>query len=217
MWFESLLDYNQKDQSTWGQWAERLVAQYQPCKRLGAQVGVGWMRTYPPGTVSHKLMPYAILFSGYKWIGATDREESLGEGWKCWRYAMRFSEYFYNRAFSAVCSQRIGNDIALLHDVGALWKPWVFESTSKQGRDILIGILNVAGDKPVAERSAIPDPLTGLTLRLTLADGERISTCSLLSSEPFPRALPLKIGTDGTVTLPTIDWAAAVIVHIEKN
>ncbi|MCK6487080.1 MAG: hypothetical protein L6R48_01855 [Planctomycetes bacterium] len=217
MWYEHLMGYTAKNSATWTLWADRLVSAYRRTRPLGAQVGVGWMRDYPPGTVSHKLMHFAVLFSGYKWIGAWDRHDPLGEGWKCWRYAMRFAQYFYGNDFLFVDPARLGGEIAIQGDAGAMWRPWVTERVAPGSREVLIGVLNTPPDAYVSERRPLPAPRTGLKARIALQPGERIASSHLLAPEPMPLAIALPApGADGVIALPAIPWAAAVLVRIER-
>lgn len=219
LWYEYLLDYNQKQFNTWDKWVGNLVADIGRSKGNGAQVGVGWMTVYPPGALSNRAMPFALAFSGAHWVGPYDRQSSLGESWKCWRHAMRFSEYYFNREFAALDEARISKEIAVEASGKLMWRNWVSERKGEGRRELVISFLNIDGSRYISERTLPQEARRNLKVSLQLKRGETIKDAFLLLSDPQPHALRLTPEPGGhEIVIPELDLAASLVATIvEKN
>jgi len=217
LWYEYLLDYNQKKFNTWEKWTQNIVADIGRSKGNGAQVIVGWMTPYPAATVSHRAMPFALLFSGAHWAGPGDRGASLGTSWKCWRHALRFSEFYFNRDFVTMDAERVSKEISIENAEKVMWRNWVSERKGKEGRELVVNLLNIDGTKYISERTMPQEPRHNLKVSINLKDGETIKEALLLLSEPEPHVLSLGRQEGSEVVIPELDLAASLVVRISNR
>ena len=216
LWYEYLLGYKQTQFGTWSKWIDNLVADIGRSKGNGAQVVVGDMIMYPHGALSHRAMPFALLFSGAHWVGPWDRNSSLGESWRCWRHALRFSEFYFNRDFVALDAARVAKEISLEGADKVMWRNWVSERKREGGRDVLVNLLNIDGSKHISERTLPREPKRNLKVSLKLKEGEAVKEAFLLLSEPEPHAQRLPLAGD-EVVIPELDLAASLVVVIAEK
>lgn len=215
--YEYLLDYNQKKFATWEKWVENIVNDIGNSRGGGSQVGIGWITLYPPGTITHRAMPFALLFSGAHWIGPTDRAASLGEGWKCWRHGLRFSEFYFNHDFKRLDRKRTEAEIRVENPQKLMWKDWVYERTGKNSRDILINFLNIDETRYISERTVPRDAAKDIKITLNLKDKEVIKEAYLLLPEPEPHAEALTVVNKNEIVIPKLDFAATLFVSTETK
>jgi hypothetical protein len=219
IWFEYLLGYNSKRCSTWQKWSKLLTEDSQIARPNGSQIGLGWMHLYPSGAVSGKLMPYIILYSGLHWIGVTDRNNSLGENWKIWRYAMRFSKYFYNSKFLLMPEKERLEAISVTGSPHLFWKQWIFEKKAKNGRSLLVNMVNLPEGDYVSERHLPPKPQKNIVLTFNKQNDEKVKKVVMLNALPEPHSVKLQAKTDGnkvTVTIPEVKWGTGILIETQK-
>ena len=220
IWFEYLLNYTSKRSRTWSKWTRRLVRDSQTARVNGSQVGLGWMRPYPPGSVTGALMPYAILYSGLHWIGPVDRDKSLGSNWRVWRYALRYSKYFYDPKMVRIPEKRRFKTISLANADNLFWREWVFERDFGKGRRLLVNMINASGDDFISERHLPPPSRRNIELTFKKRTNERVAKASLLLAEPMPHAVRLKVDDEGEnakIAIPEVKWGAAVLIETERG
>ena len=177
-------------------------------------MGIGWITLYPPGTITHRAMPFALLFSGAHWIGPTDRGASLGEGWKCWRHGLRFSEFYFNHDFKRRDRKAAETEVRVDTPGKLMWKEWVYERTGKNTRDILVNFLNIDETRYISERTVPRETAKDIKVTLKLNDKEVIKEAFLLLPEPETHAKQLRIVNKNEIVIPELDFAATLLVSI---
>jgi hypothetical protein len=219
IWFEYLLEYNSEEFNTWQKWSKHLTEDSQLARPNGAQIGVGWQRMYPSGAVSGKLIPYIILYSGLHWIGVSDRNESLGENWKMWRFAMRYSKYFYGKNFKLMPMGKRLATISVLGSPRLFWKQWIFMKKSINGRSLLVNMINLPKGDYISERHEPPKPQKNIVLIFNKRSNEKIKQIVMLNVAPVPHSVQLKPTIDGnkvTVVIPEIIWGTSILIETKQ-
>lgn len=209
MWFEYLLNYHDY---SWEKWSTKIVHDSSLAKVNGCQVGIGWMTPPERGTVTARLLPYLFVYSGVHWIGPMDRE-SGGDNWKIWRYAMRYSAYFYNNNFKPMLEN---NYIFIAGGERLFWKPWAFEKKTKFGRELLVNMINLPKGESIRGNHQIPEPQKNLILTFNKNSNEKIKRVVMLNAEPEPNfaVLESKVENDKvTVKIPQVVWGASVLIE----
>ncbi|MCF6176378.1 MAG: hypothetical protein L3J71_11495 [Victivallaceae bacterium] len=219
IWFEYLLGYYHKRMATWQKWSKVLTKDSQLARPNGAQIGLGRQRPYSAGATSAKLIPYLILYSGLHWIGPTDRNKSLGENWKIWRYAMRYSKYFYGKNFKLMPVQERLATIAVTASPRLFWQQWIFEKKDKNGRSLLVNMVNLPQGDYISERHELPQPQKNIVLTFNKRSNEKVKRVVMLNAMPEPHTVVLKATTAGnriSVAIPVIKWGTSILIETKE-
>ena len=214
LWFEYLLNY---EKYTWEEWITKITQDASLSRLNNCQVGIGWMSPPPASAaVTAKLLPYLFVYSGVHWIGPMDRDLPRGENWKIWRYAMRYSAYFYNNGFKLLSEDKRFNTISVAGGKRLFWKQWVFEKQTATGRELMINMVNLPEGKNILADHKAPAPQQNVVLTFNKNSNEKFKQAVVLNAEPEPNSAVLESSVENntvTVKIPSVTWGASVLIE----
>jgi hypothetical protein len=215
--FEYLLDCTTR-YNTWQKWAKSLTEDCQRVRVNGGQPCVGYMRGLLPGGISLSMAQYLIFASGVHWAGGAEPRNSLDDTWKRFRFALRFSEYYYDPGFILLPQDRMG-EVDVKADPRVFWKQFVYERKTAQSRDVTVHLLNLPEGDYIVEHHEEPAAKKDITVQVSLKPGEKVKSASVMLPDPAPRAVDLEWNIKGGVAslrVPVLETAAIVLVRIAR-
>ena len=215
--FEYLLECNQERYNTWQKWARHLTEDCQRVRVNGGQPCVGFMRGLGSG-VTLRMAQYLIFASGVHWSGGAGARNSLDDTWKRFRFALRFSEYYYDPGFLLLPPERRG-EVDVKADPRVFWNQFVYERKTAQSRDVTVHLLNLPDGDYIVEHHKEPAPKKDITVQVSLKPGEKVKSASVMLPDPAPHAVNLKWDVKGgtaSIKVPVLETAAIVLVRIGR-
>jgi len=194
---ENLMQTNGKYDNI-DKWAEALRVNGQNVRDLGGAPAVGQVQYGP--LVYNNLMEWLAFSNGYHMFGSAPmRHAPDDESWKNYRFALRYSEYFY-----APDMRRLPLDqdvIGVTGAEGVRWNDIAYRRKLPDGRvQYIVNFINVPeGDGRFYLHFDPPTPKQDLGVTVRGAAGAK---AWLLLPRPEPHAVPLQLtGQDGDAAL----------------
>ncbi len=214
---EYLLNPNKEAYHTWEKWAYHLTGASQRIRANGGQPAVGYMRGFLPGGVAQALSQYLVFASGVHWAAyVTSSKYSLDDSWKRFRHAMRFSEYFYDPALIALNE---GQQQEVTIDGSERILPFRYQRKSKQGRDIVVHLLNRPRQDWIVVHHERPEVRENVRVSIALKEGEKVKRAAVLLPDPYPVGQPLEVTLNGDraeVVIPRLELLASLVVEMVR-
>ena len=216
--FEFLLGSCSEKYNTWEKWAKAMTEATQRVRVNGGQPCIGYMRGYAADGTALRLSQYLMFASGCHWAGGAGMPHSLDDTWKRFRFATRFSEYYYDPGFLLLPEERRG-EVSVQAHARVFWRQFVYERVRDQGRDVTVHLLNLPESDFIIMHHEVPAAKENITISLKLAGGEKLERASIMLPDPLPHAGPLQSSTAGTavtVKVPRLETAAIVLLEVSK-
>ena len=203
---------------TWQAWAGVLTDCLRIVRPLRAQPFVGWMRGYAPGGIAHRNIQFIMMASGFRWYGSYGARHSLDDTHARFRHATRFAEFFYDPAFVPQDAETRGVSLRADGADRVLWRPFVFERSQPDGRDLVVHLINLPKDDPIIMHHEQPPPRGNLALGISLPDGYKPEEAWLLVPDPHPHAERLDTSSGGAaeavVEIPELVSMGTVVLRL---
>jgi len=213
--FEYLLNFSKEEYATWQKWAQALTEANQRTREHGAQSVVGSMRGLLPGTVSRNLAQYVCFASGVKWWEGPIMPDGLDQGYKRYRFMVRFAEYYFDDAFRLVPEQRRLEEVAVSGSPRIFWQQFVYERNKDGFRDVTVHLINLPEGDYICQRYEAPPHRRNVAIKVQPQAGERLVEAYAMLPNPSPRAVKLKMHA-GAGILPELIDAAIVLFRFGK-
>jgi hypothetical protein len=216
--FEYLLGSCNEEYNTWEKWAQAMTEATQRVRLHGGQPCIGYMRGYAADGTALRLSQYLMFASGCHWAGGAGMPYSLDDSWKRFRFATRFSEYYYDPGFLLLPEERRG-EVSVEAPPRVFWKQFVYERQREEGRDVTVHLINLPESDYIVMHHEVPTVKENLGISLQLQPDEKFQRASLLLPDPFPHAEPLEGRVEGAtlkVRIPRLETAAIVLMEMSK-
>lgn len=216
---ESLLDTSRK-YPTWQDWANILTGSLKVARKYGGQPSVGFMRGYAPGGISHRLIHFIMMSSGFHLFGWAGARYSLDDTYLRFRHALRFADYFYDPGF---IPQSESEKIIQVTGKGSdrvLWKPFVFERSKGNRREILVHLINLPKDDYIMMHHEVPEVKKNLEVTVTSPEGYELVGADLLVPDPVPHTIKLQPAKNQgkiVVKIPELASMGSLVVDFRKG
>jgi len=216
--FEYLLSACKDEHNTWRKWAKVMTEATQRVRVTRGQPCVGYMRGYAADGTALRLSQYLMFASGCHWAGGAGMPHSLDDSWKRFRFATRFSEYYYDPGFILLPEGR-RSEVSVKAHPRVFWEQFVYERLREDGRDVTVHLLNLPESDFIVMHHEVPVVKENIVISLKLGSGEKLRRAAVMLPEPAPHAEPLQTTVAGTtvqVTAPRLETAAIVLMEVTK-
>jgi len=213
---EYRLDFTKPDKNTFQKWAEALTGDAQRIRAVGGQPFVGSMRGLLPGTVSRNLAQYVCFSSGVKWWEVPALPDGIDQSYKCYRFMIRFSEYYFDPGFKLLTEVRRNNEIKVDGSSRIFWQQFVYERPVNNGREVTVHLINLPENSDyICERHAVPPVRKNVAITAVAGEKEIISEVYALLPNPRPDAIRLEV-KGNTAILPELEDTAIILFKFKK-
>lgn len=205
--FEDMLNYSRKDVATFELWGDELARRCDMVRPYNGAPVVGAMRGLPMNSVSYHLANYTCASAGVKWWAYANRklvERSAERN----RYLLRFAEYYFGTEFMRPAKM----PVTLAADQKVLYKPFVRERKTDDGREIVIPVVNMPENNGyICEFHQTPAVRKNVAFRVALNPGET-ATAWLMTPQNPERAVKIPV-KNGVVTVTELTDACMVLIQ----
>jgi len=216
--FEYLLSSVKEEHNTWEKWAKVMTEATQRVRANGGQPCVGYKEGTLAGGIARRMSAYLMFASGCHWAKGIGQRHSLDELWKQFRFALRFSEYYYDPGFRLLPEGR-REEVAVQAHPRVFWKQFVYERVRPAARDVTVHLLNLPENDYIVMRHEVPTVKENIVVSLKLKPGERLKRASIMLPDPLPHAEPLECSADAGVSavrVPRLETAAIVLLEVTR-
>ena len=210
--FEDMLGYSAKKFSTFEKWGSELRKRCDLVRRYGASPVVGAMRGLNPGSISYDLAQYTSASAGVKWMIYYTVDLLDGEAERN-RFFLRFAEYYYNPEFL----QGKADNIKLENPAKVLWKTFIRERKTANGREIIMPLVNQPDkDDFICQHHPQMSSRKNLTFSVKPRKGEKIDSVWLMTPQSPEKAVKLHV-KNGNFIVTELKNAAMILVRLKGN
>ena len=216
--FEYLLSSVKEEHNTWAKWAEVMTEATQRVRVNGAQPCVGYKAGTLAGGIARRMSAYLMFASGCHWAKGAGQRHSLDELWKQFRFALRFSEYYYDPGFRLLPADR-RDEVGVQAHPRVFWKQFVYERVRPAARDVTVHLLNLPENDYIVMHHEVPTVKENIAVSLKLKPGEKLKRASIMLPDPLPHAEPLKCSIDAGTAMarvPRLETAAIVLLEVTR-